>query len=98
MESPGNPGKHEDGGEPMTIGEKILHGGGDLIDAPEEFGGLDLSKTTSMLAAEKASIYGGFSVAYTAHSGIGTLPLVYYGTKGQKERYLGKIIHGEWVG
>ena len=50
-----------------------------------------------MLAAEKASIYGGFSVAYTAHPGIGTLPLVYYGTKEQKERYLGKIITGEWM-
>ncbi|HEX2709899.1 MAG TPA: acyl-CoA dehydrogenase family protein, partial [Candidatus Deferrimicrobium sp.] len=68
-----------------------------MIDAPEEYGGLDLPKTTSMLAAEKASIYGGFSVAYTAHSGIGTLPLVYYGTKEQKERYLGKIITGEWM-
>ena len=68
-----------------------------MIDAPEEYGGLDLPKTTSMLAAEKVSIYGGFSVAYTAHSGIGTLPLVYYGTKGQKEKYLGKIITGEWM-
>ena len=68
-----------------------------MIDAPEEYGGLDLPKTTSMLAAEKASIYGGFSVTYTAHSGIGTLPLVYYGTKEQKERYLGKIITGEWM-
>jgi alkylation response protein AidB-like acyl-CoA dehydrogenase len=68
-----------------------------MIDAPEEYGGLDLPKTTSMLAAEKASVYGGFSVAYTAHSGIGTLPLVYYGTKEQKERYLGKIITGEWM-
>src|SRR3972149_5251333 len=45
-----------------------------MMDAPEEYGGLDLPKTTSMLAAEKASLYGGFSVAYTAHSGIGTLP------------------------
>src|SRR3990172_4876543 len=85
----------------MTTGEKILHGGGELgllmIDAPEEYGGLDLPKTTSMLAAEKASLYGGFSVAYTAHSGIGTLPLVYYGTREQKEKYLGKIITGEWL-
>ena len=68
-----------------------------MIDAPEEYGGLDLSKTTSMLAAEKASMYGGFSVAYTAHSGIGTLPLIYYGTPAQKEKYLGKIITGEWM-
>ncbi len=68
-----------------------------MIDAPEEYGGLELSKTTSLVAAEKASIYGGFSTAYAAHSGIGTLPLIYYGTKEQKERYLGKIITGEWL-
>jgi alkylation response protein AidB-like acyl-CoA dehydrogenase len=68
-----------------------------MIDAPEEYGGLELSKTTSLVAAEKASMYGGFSTAYAAHSGIGTLPLVYYGTKEQKEKYLGKIITGEWL-
>src|SRR5512134_27204 len=68
-----------------------------MIDAPEEYGGLELSKTTSLVAAERASLYGGFSTAYAAHSGIGTLPLVYYGTKAQKEKYLGKIITGEWL-
>jgi butyryl-CoA dehydrogenase len=68
-----------------------------MIDAPEEYGGLELSKTTSLVAAEKASMYGGFSTAYAAHSGIGTLPLIYYGTAGQKEKYLGKIITGEWI-
>ncbi|HEX9191189.1 MAG TPA: acyl-CoA dehydrogenase family protein [Candidatus Deferrimicrobiaceae bacterium] len=68
-----------------------------MIDAPEEYGGLELSKTTSLVAAEKASMYGGFSTAYAAHSGIGTLPLIYYGTKEQKEKYLGKIITGEWL-
>jgi butyryl-CoA dehydrogenase len=68
-----------------------------MIDAPEEYGGLELSKTTSLVAAEKASMYGGFSTAYAAHSGIGTLPLIYYGTREQKEKYLGKIITGEWL-
>jgi butyryl-CoA dehydrogenase len=68
-----------------------------MIDAPEEYGGLELSKTTSLVAAERASLYGGFSTAYAAHSGIGTLPLIYYGTKAQKEKYLGKIITGEWL-
>jgi alkylation response protein AidB-like acyl-CoA dehydrogenase len=80
---------------------KLLRQSGELgllmIDAPEEYGGLELSKTTSLVAAEKASMYGGFSTAYTAHSGIGTLPLVYYGTKEQKEKYLGKIVTGEWI-
>ncbi|ABQ25789.1 acyl-CoA dehydrogenase family protein [Geotalea uraniireducens] len=68
-----------------------------MIDAPEEYGGLELDKATSMLAAEKISSAGSFSVAYSAHTGIGTLPLVYYGTTEQKEKYLGKIISGEWV-
>jgi alkylation response protein AidB-like acyl-CoA dehydrogenase len=68
-----------------------------MIDAPEEYGGLELDKATSMLAAEKMSGVGSFSVAYSAHTGIGTLPLVYYGTKEQKEKYLGKLITGEWI-
>ncbi|HEY6006778.1 MAG TPA: acyl-CoA dehydrogenase family protein, partial [Geobacteraceae bacterium] len=68
-----------------------------MIDAPEEYGGLELDKATSMLAAEKLSMAGSFSVTYSAHTGIGTLPLVYYGTKEQKEKYLGKIISGEWI-
>ncbi|PLX89848.1 MAG: acyl-CoA dehydrogenase [Desulfuromonas sp.] len=68
-----------------------------MIDAPEEFGGLELDKATSMLVAEKIAPAGSFSVAYAAHSGLGTLPLVYYGTAKQKERYLEKIISGEWI-
>jgi len=68
-----------------------------MIDVPEEYGGLELDKATSMLAAEKISGSGSFSVAYAAHSGIGTLPLVYYGTKDQKARYLDKLTSGEWV-
>jgi alkylation response protein AidB-like acyl-CoA dehydrogenase len=68
-----------------------------MIDAPEEYGGLELDKVTSLVAAERASMYGAFSCAYAAHSGIGTLPLIYYGTKAQKEKYLGKIITGEWI-
>ncbi|MFA7402823.1 MAG: acyl-CoA dehydrogenase family protein [Pelobacteraceae bacterium] len=68
-----------------------------MIDAPEEYGGLELDKATSMLAAEKLSQAGSFSVTYSAHTGIGTLPLVYYGTKAQKEKFLEKIISGEWI-
>ena len=68
-----------------------------MIDAPEAYGGLELDKATSMLAAEKISASGSFSVAYSAHTGIGTLPLVYYGTEPQKEKYLGKLISGEWI-
>lgn len=67
-----------------------------MMDAPEEYGGLELDKASSMLVAEKISASGSFSVAYAAHSGIGTLPLIYYGTDQQKEKYLEKIISGEW--
>jgi alkylation response protein AidB-like acyl-CoA dehydrogenase len=68
-----------------------------MIDAPEEYGGLELDKATSILAAEKMAASGSFSVSYAAHTGIATLPLVYYGTPAQKEQYLRKIISGEWV-
>ncbi|WP_419176121.1 acyl-CoA dehydrogenase family protein [Desulfosediminicola sp.] len=67
-----------------------------MMDAPEEYGGLELDKASSMLVAEKISQGGSFSVAYTCHTGIGTLPLVYYGTPAQKEKYLEKLISGEW--
>jgi len=67
-----------------------------MMDAPEEYGGLELDKASSMLVAEKVSNGGAFSVAYMAHTGIGTLPLIYYGTPEQNDRYLEKIISGEW--
>jgi len=69
-----------------------------MIDGPEEYGGLELDKVTSMLAAEKIAPSGSFSVAYACHTGIATLPLVYYGTPAQKEKYLEKILTGEWIG
>ncbi len=67
-----------------------------MMDAPEEYGGLDLDKASSMLVAERIAVSGSFSVAYAAHTGIGTLPLIYYGTHEQKEKYLEKLITGEW--
>jgi len=67
-----------------------------MMDAPEEYGGLELDKASSMIVAENISHAGSFSVAYTCHTGIGTLPLIYYGTPAQKEKYLEKITSGEW--
>jgi alkylation response protein AidB-like acyl-CoA dehydrogenase len=67
-----------------------------MMDAPEEHGGLELDKASSMLVSEKIAYGGSFMVAYACHTGIGTLPLVYYGTEDQKERYLNKLISGEW--
>lgn len=68
-----------------------------MMDAPEEYGGLGLDKATTILVADKFGIGGSFSVTYSAHTGIGTLPLVYYGTDEQKKKYLGKITSGEWI-
>ncbi|TFG59046.1 MAG: acyl-CoA dehydrogenase [Deltaproteobacteria bacterium] len=70
-----------------------------MIDVPEEYGGLELDKATSALVAEKifSSSYSGFAGAYGIQTGLGTIPLVYYGTKEQKEKYLGRIITGELI-
>jgi alkylation response protein AidB-like acyl-CoA dehydrogenase len=68
-----------------------------MIDVPQAYGGLDLHKTTSMLVSERGALCASFSVSWGAHTGIGTLPLVYYGTEGQKQAYLPKLASGEWL-
>jgi butyryl-CoA dehydrogenase len=67
-------------------------------DIPEEYGGLEMDKATSAIIAENISKQGSFSVAFSAHTGIGTLPLVWYGTAEQKAKYLPKIADGTMVG
>ena len=69
-----------------------------LVDIPEEYGGLELDKATSMLLAEKIAPAGSFSITYGGQTGIGSLPLVYYGTRAQNEIFLPKITSGEWIG
>ena len=68
-----------------------------MIDGPEEYGGLDLDKVTSMLVAEKIGAAGAFATTAMGQTGIGTLPLVYYGTPEQKERYLDKLMTSEMI-
>jgi len=68
-----------------------------MIDVPQAYGGLGLNKTTSMLVSERGALCASFSVSWGAHTGIGTLPLVYYGTEAQKQRYLPKLASGEWL-
>jgi alkylation response protein AidB-like acyl-CoA dehydrogenase len=68
-----------------------------MVDVPEAYGGLGLRKTTSMLVSERGALCASFSVSWGAHTGIGTLPLVYYGTEEQKQRYLPKLATGEWL-
>ncbi len=68
-----------------------------MVDIPEAYGGLGLRKTTSMLVSERGALCASFSVSWGAHTGIGTLPIVYYGTEEQKQRYLPKLASGEWL-
>jgi butyryl-CoA dehydrogenase len=68
------------------------------VDIPEAYGGLEMDKVTSALIAESISKLASFSVAFSAHVGIGTLPIVWYGTEEQKRKYLPKLATGEWIG
>ena len=65
---------------------------------PEEYGGAGLDKIATTVLTEKISIYGGFAVTHGAHAGIGTLPIVYFGTEEQKKKYLPKLASGELIG
>ena len=65
---------------------------------PERFDGLEMDVTTQMLVAEELAAYASFSTTYGAHSGIGTLPLVFFGTPDQKQRYLPRLVSGEIMG
>src|SRR6204780_5076608 len=64
---------------------------------PEEFGGSGLDKVSATVLAEKLSGYPSFMVSFGAHTGIGTIPIVYFGTEAQKKKYLPKIATGEWL-
>ena len=66
-----------------------------MVDLPERYGGLGMNKATSMLVAEMASWGGAFASTFGAHTGIGTLPILYFGTPEQRERYLPRLATGE---
>jgi len=69
------------------------------IAVPEEYGGLGMDFTTTMLACDMASgANGSVATAYGAHTGIGTLPILLYGTEEQKKKYLPKLATAEWIG
>ncbi len=78
---------------------ELLRKAGDLgllmVDIPAEYGGLGLDKTTSMMIAEEFSVLGSFAVSLGAHTGIGTMPILYFGTPDQKERYLPDLATGQ---
>ena len=68
------------------------------VDIPEEYGGLGMDKITSTIITDHISVLASFSTAFGAQTGIGTLPLVWYGTEEQKQKYLPKLATGEWIG
>ena len=65
-------------------------------DIPEEYGGLGLDKVSTTVVGEAIGCAGPFAVVHGAHTGIGTLPIVYFGTEDQKRKYLPKLASGEW--
>lgn len=80
--------------------QSLLDKAGELgllgISVPEEYGGFGKDFTTSMIATEALGAGHSFSVAYAAHTGIGTLPILFYGNADQKARYIPKLTSGEW--
>ncbi len=85
---------HKEGLMPELLkraGELGLLGGA----VPEEYGGSGLDKVSATVLAEKLAGYASFAVSHGGHAGIGTIPIVYFGTEGQKKTYLPKIATGE---
>ncbi|HWG57518.1 MAG TPA: acyl-CoA dehydrogenase family protein [Candidatus Acidoferrales bacterium] len=88
--------QHKEGlmaGMLRKAGEIGLLGGG----IPEEYGGAALDKVSATVLAEKLAGYASFAVSHGGHAGIGTIPIVYFGTEEQKKKYLPKIATGEWL-
>ncbi len=93
--------KRIDNGEPGLIqsllekaGEQGLFG----TAIPEEYGGLGKDVVTSGIIAEGVGEGGSFSVSFIAHTGIGSMPILYFGTEEQRRKYLPKLASGEWKG
>jgi len=81
-----------------TLLKKAADLGFTSVDIPEQYGGVGMDKTTSALITDHISVLASFSTAFGAHIGIATLPLVWYGTHEQKQRYLPRLASGEWIG
>ncbi|MFT7157596.1 MAG: alkylation response protein AidB-like acyl-CoA dehydrogenase, partial [Parvicella sp.] len=89
-----------DGMKDATIMPRLLEKAGELgllsLSVPEDLGGMGVDFPTSLLATEALGPGHSFSVAYGAHTGIGTLPILYYGSEEQKQKYIPKLASGEW--
>ena len=86
----------------FAVTRRLLRKASDLgltsVDIPEQYGGLEMDKISSAIVAENIAQQGSFCVIFSAHVGIGTLPIVWYGTPQQKQRYLPRLASGELIG
>ncbi len=86
----------------FSISRDLLKKAGELglsgVEIPEAYGGLEMDKVTAAVIADRIAKYAGFCTTWGAHSGIGLLPIVYFGTEQQKQKYLPRIAAGEIVG
>lgn len=89
-----------DNHEDPRLMPSLLSKAGDLgllgVSIPEEYGGFGKNFNTSMLVADATGAGHSFAVALSAHTGIGTLPILYYGNQAQKAKYIPKLANGEW--
>src|SRR6202046_2992470 len=85
----------------FSISRELLKKAGELglsgVEIPEAYGGLEMDKVTSAVIADHIAKYAGFATTWGAHSGIGLLPIVYFGTEEQKKQYLPRLATGEMV-
>jgi alkylation response protein AidB-like acyl-CoA dehydrogenase len=89
--------EHQEEGLSRKIFNKAAAVGLLGMDVPTEYGGLGLSKVSAVGVEEQMTRLGGFGVTCGAHSGIGSQPLIYFGTEAQKKKYLPKLATGEWM-
>ncbi len=86
----------------FAVTRELVRKAGELglsgVDVPEEYGGMELDKVTSAIVADRIAKHGGFSTTWGAHTCIGTLPIVYFGTEEQKKTYLPGLASGQTVG
>jgi alkylation response protein AidB-like acyl-CoA dehydrogenase len=86
----------------FSISRDLLKKAGELglsgVEIPEAYGGLEMDKVTAAVIADHIAQYAGFATTWGAHSGIGLLPIVYFGTEEQKKKYLPRLATGEIVG
>ncbi|HEX6467427.1 MAG TPA: acyl-CoA dehydrogenase family protein [Terriglobales bacterium] len=90
--------EHKDWAITRELLKKASELGLTSVDIPEQYGGMEMDKVSSAIIADYVAKSGSFSVTFGAHVGIGTLPIVYFGTEEQKKKYLPKLASGEWVG